>query len=212
MKELKKKKSRDPYGYSNELIQGGGDDLILAITKMMNKMKQQHKFPESLNPCNITSIFKNKGSKKDLNNHRGVFRVTVFRNILDRLIFNDEYEKIDKILTDSNVGGRKRRNICDHVFVINAIRNSIRRGNEMSCDITIYDIEKCFDALWVQECVNTLFECGLTNDKLVLLYEETKNAKIAIKTSLGITERKNIENVIMQGTVFGSIICTAVID
>ena len=212
IKQLKKNKSRDPYGYSNELIQEGGNDLLKAITNLLNNIKNQQKFPTCLNFCNISSLFKNKGSKKDLNNHRGVFRVTVFRNILDKLIFNDEYQTIDKHLTDSNVGGRKRRNIRDNIFVINAIMNSIKMGNEMSCDITIYDIEKCFDALWVQECINTLYECGLKNDKLVLLYEETKNARIAIKTSLGLTTRTTIDNIIMQGTVFGSIICTAVMD
>lgn len=96
IKELKKKKSRGPYGYSNEL------------TKLMNNIyiKKQQKFPICLNFCNISSLFKNKGSKKDLNNHRGVFHVTVFRNILDKLIFNDEYQTIEKHLTDSNVGGK----------------------------------------------------------------------------------------------------------
>ena len=212
VKQLKKKKSRDPDGYSNELIQNGGEDLTLAILKMMNNIKKQQKFPECLQPCNITSLFKNKGKKQDLNNHRGVFRVSVFRNIMDKLIFNDEYESLDKHLTDSNVGGRKRRNIRDNIFVINAILNSLRKGNEESCDLTVYDIEKCFDSLWVQECINTFFENGLQNDKLVLLYEETKSAKIAIKTSAGITERISIQNTIMQGIVFGSLICTSVVD
>ena len=73
-------------------------------------------------------------------------------------------------------------------------------------------MEKCFDALLAQKCINTLFEYGLNNDKLVLLHEETKNALIAIKTSAGLFERENIENLIMQGTVFGSLICTAVMD
>ena len=76
----------------------------------------------------------------------------------------------------------------------------------------VTDVEKCFDALWAQECINTLFEYGLQNDKLVLLYEETKNAYIAIKTTAGMTERENIHNLIMHGTVFGSLICTAVMD
>ena len=60
--------------------------------------------------------------------------------------------------------------------------------------------------------VDLLYEKGLTNDKLVLLYEETKNAKIAIKTPNGTTERRDIKNIIMQGTVFGSLICTSVMD
>ena len=64
----------------------------------------------------------------------------------------------------------------------------------------------------MQECINTLYECGLNNDKLVLLYEESKHASIAVKTPSGLTERIIIENIIMQGTVFGSLICTAVMD
>ena len=210
--KLKKKKSRDPLGYSNELVQCGGQDFIAAIVKLMNRIKKKQQLPQCLQPCNITSLFKNKGSRKDFNQYRGVFRVTVFRNILDRLIFNDEYETIEKNLTDSNVGGRKGRNIRDNIFVINAVINSIKKGKEDPCDITVNDVEKCFDSLWVQECINTLFEYGLRNDKLVLLYEESKTAMIAIKTSSGITDRETIENIIMQGTVFGSLICTTVMD
>ena len=168
VRNLKKKKSRDPLGYSNELIQCGGKDVISAITKLMNAIKKQQKFPQCLTSCNITSLFKNKGSRKDFNMYRGIFRVTVFRNILDRLIFNDEYKTIDQNLTDSNVGGRKNKK----KFVLNAIINSVKKGNEDAIDVTVTDVEKCFDALWAQECINTLYEYGLDNDKLVLLHEE----------------------------------------
>ena len=58
-----------------------------------------------------------------------------------------------------------------NIFVLNAIINSIKRGNEEACDVTVNYIEKCFDALWVQECINTLYEYGVNNDKLVLLNE-----------------------------------------
>ena len=68
------------------------------------------------------------------------------------------------------------------------------------------------DALWSHECINTLYELGVNNDNLVLLYEETKNAMIAIKTAKGLTERNTIQTVIMQGSVFGTIMCTAVMD
>ena len=199
VKNLKKKKSRDPLGYSNELIQCGGEDMTRAIVHLVNKIKKQQVVPHCLKPCNITSLYKNKGSRKDLNQYRGIFRVTVFRNILDRLIFNDEYDTIETNLTDSNVGGRRGRNIRDNIFVLNAIINSIRKGKQEPCDISVYDVEKCFDALWVQECMNTLYEYGMKNDRLVLLYEETKSAQIAIKTSNGLTDREVIENIIKQG-------------
>ena len=73
VKNLKKNKSRDPHGYSNELIQCGGQDVLSAVTKLMNSIKRQQTFPQSLQACNITSLFKNKGSRKDFNQYRGIF-------------------------------------------------------------------------------------------------------------------------------------------
>ena len=78
--------------------------------------------------------------------------------------------------------------------------------------MTVTDVKKCFDSLWAQECINTLFEYGLKIDKLVLIYEETKSAMIAVKTATKITKREDIYNIIMQGSVFGSLICTSVMD
>ena len=57
----------------------------------------------------------------------------------------------------------------------------------------LFDVEKCFDALWVEECINDVFEAGLDNDKLVLLYLENQNANIAIKTPEGKSDRTNIK-------------------
>ena len=99
------------------------------------------------------------------------------------------------------MGGRRGRNIRDNIYVLNAIINSVTAGKGQACDITVHDVEKCFDSLWAYECINTLYEHGLDNDKLVLLFEETRNAKIAVKTSMGMTERVNIENCREQSSV-----------
>ena len=61
----------------------------------------------------------------------------------------------------------------------------------------------------MQECIHDLFETGLNNDKLPLLYLENQNA---IKTPQGISKRKTIKNVVMQGTVWGSLFCTTTMD
>lgn len=61
----------------------------------------------------------------------------------------------------------------------------------------------------MQECINDLIEIGLQNDKLSLLYLENQNAQIAVKRNQRISRRTTIHNVIMQGTVWGSLFCTA---
>jgi hypothetical protein len=214
LKQLKNNKSRDPLGFANELFkpENAGYDLNNAVLKMMNIIKQQQIFPEPLGYCNITSIYKNKGSRKEFDNYRGIFRVTILRSILDKLIYNDEYPIIDENISDSNVGARKGRNIRDNIFVINAILNEVRRRKLKGIDIQILDVKKCFDKLWAKECINDIFDNGLQNDKLSLLYKTNINAKVAIKTPAGITRRIVISDVIMQGTVWGSLLCTSTMD
>jgi len=213
LKYLKKKKSRDPNDLANELFHNetAGSDLKEAILLLMNKIKDNLEIPEALEKCNITSIYK-KGKKSDFDNYRGIFRVTVLRNILDRLLYNDIYPVVDENLTDANVGARKERNIRDNLFVLNAVLNSVTKGNEKACELGVYDLEKAFDSLWAQECINDLYDAGCTDDKLVLMHLENQNAQVAMKTSAGITERESIGNMIMQGTVTGGLSCTTTTD
>ena len=73
---------------------------------MMNRIKDEQIFPEQLEHCTLSSIFKRgKVARNNFDNYRGIFRVNIFRSILDRLIFNYLYGTIDEFLTDCNVGG-----------------------------------------------------------------------------------------------------------
>ena len=119
--------------------------------------------------------------------------MTSIRSIIDKLIYNDEYETIDENLTETYVGARRNRNIRDIIFVINEVTNSIRKNNIKDTDIHIYDAEKCFDKLWAKECYNDVYENGFVSDKLALLYNINKDAEVAIKTYNGISERITIQ-------------------
>ena len=96
VKDLGNNKSRDAQGLANELFKDdvAGTDLKLAILKLMNLIKERQEYPEALQLCNITSIYKHKGSRKDFNNYHGIFRVTVLRNILDKLIYNKRQSEL----------------------------------------------------------------------------------------------------------------------
>ena len=78
IKQLGKEKSRDPDGLINELFKEevAGDDLLLAMLRLMNLIKSRQQYPKQLEKCNITSIYKKK-SGKEFENYRGVFRVQV---------------------------------------------------------------------------------------------------------------------------------------
>ena len=137
----------------NELFKSGciGSDLKLGLVLMFNAIKTHHYIPKFMQLSNITSIFKNKGSRLNLDNDRGIFIQTVLKKILEKLVYKDNYESVDSNMTDSNIGSRKARNIRDHLFLIYGIINSVIRGGAAAIDIQIYDIEKCFDSLWLED-------------------------------------------------------------
>ena len=161
--------------------------------------------------ANITSIYKNKGSKLDLNNDRGIFSVTQVRTIIDKLIYNDFYEIIDDNLSDSNVGGRKKRNIRDNLFIVYGVINNAVQNN-LEVDLSLYDVAKCFDAQWHAETMNDMWNVGVNNDKFALMSEINKKCNIAIKTPAGLSDRFTLEEIEMQGTVAGPIKATVQID
>ena len=74
LKYLKPNKSRDALGYHNKNFKPEviGSNLKLAILKLMNEIKKQQTFPDSLELCNVTSIYKKKGKKSDLKNYREI--------------------------------------------------------------------------------------------------------------------------------------------
>ena len=91
MKKLKTNKATDPVGLVSELFKPGvaGSDLVQSTLSLCNLIKRECQIPKFVELANITSIYKNKGSKQDLNNDRGIFSVTCFRSMVDNLVYND---------------------------------------------------------------------------------------------------------------------------
>ena len=118
-------------------------------------------------------------------------------------------------MSDSNIGARKDQNIKNHLFVLYGVINNILKEEKGCKDVCIYDIEKCFDALWIEDVLNDLHD-SLPNDKqdnkLALVYEASKNNFVAIKTPVGLTDRRNLQNIVTQGGTFGPIECANSID
>ena len=110
------------------------------------------------------------------------------------------------------MGARKQRGVRDNIFVISAISNSVLNGNSQPIQVQIMDAEKCFDKLWLQSCINAIYEAGMDTDQLNLLYIENRNAQIAVKVNNKLSMRINVKDVIMQGSVWSSLKCTTSMD
>ena len=216
-KSLKNNQSRDPNGMLNELFKQGvaGNDVNQGVTQLMNKIKSSFFIPEYMQKADITTIFKNKGSRQCLENDRGIFVLAVLRKILDKLIYTDKYPDLEFSMSDSNIGARKKKNVRNHLFIVYGVINNILKSGKGCVDIQIYDLIQAFDALWLESCMNDLYDYLPENqrdDKLALVYQTNISNLVAVNTAVGQTERINMPKIVQQGGAWGPMECSVSID
>ena len=211
---LKKNKSRDPHELVNDIFRVDviGSDLKKSMLTMFNKIKNNIEIPEILEYVNIISIYKGKGKKDDLKNDRGIFIINIFRSILMKLLYNDEYPTVDSSMSDSNIGARKEKNIRNHLFIINGVINETIKTKNKAVDIEILDYRQCFDSMWLEEVINDLYEAGIKNNNLAIIYEANKVNQVSVQTPHGPTERVRVERIVMQGETFAPLECSVQVD
>ena len=214
LKDLKPNKSRDPEGFVNELFKKDsiGEDLKKSLLLMFNRLKKEKMIVKFMNLANVTTVPK-RGSRLKLENERGIFRVHVLRFIMMRIIYNGKYPDIDKKMSDCQMGGRKRKGCRNNIFIINGIIHDIMSSKKKKpALLQFYDYCQMFDAINLEQALSDLYDCGVDDDNLGILYRANNEIDMAVNTPSGLSERQTIKNVVLQGETWGSIMASVQVD
>ena len=214
LSDLKNNKARDPAGYINEIFKEGiiGLDLKKSLLDMFNLLKVKRIIPEFMRHPNITTVPK-RGSLTELVNERGIFRVDIIRYILMRIIYNEKYPEIDMNMSDSQMGGRKGKGCRNNLFIINGIIHDVLSSKKNKpVVLQIYDYAQMFDSINLQQAISDVYETGLQDENLSLIYKANKEIFMAVNTPDGLSERQVLNNIVLQGDTFGSILASVQVD
>ena len=212
--DLKKHKSRDHSGYINEIFKEEviGTNLKMSLSTMFNKLKAEQIMPQFMNFSNITTVPKS-GSLTELENERGIFRTDIVRSILMRMIYNEKYPVIDRNMSDCQMGGRKGKGCRNNIFIINGIINDVLKSKKNTpVLLQIYDYKQMFDSINLRQAISDIYETGFKDDNLLLLYKANKEISMAVNTPNGLTERETLEDIVLQGDTWGSILASVQVD
>ena len=191
---MKNDKSRDFEGFINEIFKPDviGTNLKKSILTMFNGLREKKLIVDFLNFANITTVPK-KGSILDPENERGIFRVSVIRSILMRIIYNDKYPIIDKNISDCQMGGRKGKGCKSNIWIINGIIHEVMKSKKMKpVLLQIYDYKQMFDSIDLKEAISDIFNVGVDDDSLALICKANSEVQMAVKTPSGLTERQKV--------------------
>ena len=214
LSDLKNNKSRDPEGFLNEIFKKNviGTNLKHSMLLMFNRIRQKRLIPIFLNIANITTVPK-RGSRLLLVNERGIFRVAVLRFILMRLVYNEKYPEVDSNMSDCQMGGRKHKGCRNNIFIVNGIIHDVMSSVKKSpVLLQIYDYRQMFDAINLEEAISDVYDAGVRDDNLALIYRANENINMAVNTPSGLSERQTITNVVLQGDTWSSLLASVQVD
>ena len=107
---------------------------------------------------------------------------------------------IDSHMTDFQIGGRQGRNVRDHLFIVNGImQEALSSVKSKPINIIIADFQQCFDGLNLPLACRDLYSSGFKDDKLALLFDLNRQNKVAVKTTVGMTELFEFNQNVLQG-------------
>ena len=193
--------------YPPDVFIHAGPTLRSHITKMFNKIKNNLEIPESWYEVIVATIFKNKGSKKRTKYYRGVFLACVLYKIFEKVIkqrISVNLELIDL----SQAGARTNKSPGDSVFLLNALKDHAFYLNS-PLYITFYDYTTCFDSLWLEDSMLSLWNLGIQDRLFNLIYLLNEKCNIIVKSPHGKTTPTSCPRIVKQGTVLSGNLCTS---
>ena len=92
------------------------------------------------------------------------------------------------------------------------IINEVKNGKSNSIDIQSIDVIQCFDKLNFSETHNDLWDAKIKDNRFSLIANLDRKCRAVIKTPVGESKPFTLSDIVMQGSVFGSLKCTVQVD
>ena len=205
-----KKNGKATTDFKNEMIKNGGEPMVDAVMVTLEAFWMEETAPKHWNKGIITSLWKGKGDREMLKNHRGI---TVSSSIgtIPEVILNERFMK-HMTFTQAQAGGRKKCSPYDHVFIIRAIIQYALKTKKRII-LTFYDVAKAFDHAEVDDMFETVWNSGVKGKIWRLGKRLQEQLTATVKTRYGETRTIERENGGRQGghlmpTIFGKIMDT----
>ena len=178
----------------------------LYLLEILNELKAASWIPSQWESTLITTIYKNKGTRKVLKNYRGIFLTQIISKLYERIFIARKKETMEKV-TKLQAGSRTKRGPLDNLFLLQSGIDHAKYLN-VPLYITVYDYAQCFDALWLEDCIVSLWNLGVRDETLSTIYNMNKKAVIQVKTPVGMSNKFTQETIVKQGTVSGPPMCS----
>ncbi|KAK3098648.1 hypothetical protein FSP39_021572 [Pinctada imbricata] len=203
IESLNKGKSPDVFGITAENIVFGGDALIATLCDIFNAIFYHQSVPDILKAGTITPVYKNKGSKLDAKNYRGITVLPVIAKILE-LILRDRLRNF----INRHQNPQQRGFTCgaSPLFCALIIEEFIRETTGKKCtSLTAYlDAKTAFDVVYHNSLLRKLYHMGIGGGLWNILCSFYEHASSVVKWMGNTSDEFIIEQGVRQGGILSA--------
>ena len=128
-------------------------EALQTFHGMLANIWEMEVMPADLRDATIVALLKNKGTRTDCGNYRGIPLLSIAGKILARIMLNRLILSVaEKNLPESQCGFRRNRSTTDMIFTVRQIQGKCTEQN-MCLYVVFFDMTNAFDtvnreALW----------------------------------------------------------------
>ena len=185
-----KKNGKSTTDIKNEMLKRPGETMTKFIYPLITTIWKEEEIPSDWNKGQITSLWKGKGDKERLENHRGITTSSAIGTIMESIIDNRIGNKIK--FTQAQGGGKKKTSTFDHLFLTRAVID-IAIKQKRPIFLTFYDVAKAYDNANNEDMLSVLWERGLKGKSWRILHNLSKDLTAQVKTRFGPTQEFKME-------------------
>ena len=101
--------------------------------------------------------------------HGDIVNRSILGIIYEKLLKNRISDTLEQTISKFQNGGMKGKGVVNNLFILRDIINHAKYlGKELW--FRFYDIEKYFYNLCLEDCINSLWDLGVKDDNLCLIY------------------------------------------
>ena len=183
LNNLKTCKAAGPDLLINEFFISSRQLLCPVFTKLFNVILCSGKLPSSWSESLIVPIYKNKGSKTDPNNYRGISLINCFCKLFTSLLSKriTRFCESIELLGCEQAGFRKNFSTCDHIFSLYVLIWMYKKIIKKKLYCCFVDYRKAFDTVPRLHLWYKLLSQGINGKILNVIKELYGSAKSAVK-------------------------------
>ena len=185
-----KKNKKSTTDIKNEMLKRPGECMANFIYPLIDTIWREEKTPKEWNLGHITSLYKGKGDREQLSNHRGITVSSAIGTIIETII--DQRIEYTVPFTQAQGGGQRKMSTFDHLFILRAIVE-ISKKNKIPAFLTFFDVSKAYDNANNKDMLSIVWERGFTGKAWLILQSLTKDLTALVKTKYGPTRQFDME-------------------